>query len=95
VDCCAYLYRLRPLGPYEYLPEDVLNVPGAVSGIAAITLAVYWLGRNDIRRLTGRSKLWMLKSGNRSKQKGGGINDPEGRTRGGSQRKVQRSRSLS
>jgi Ca2+/H+ antiporter, TMEM165/GDT1 family len=43
-------------GLYEYLPEDVLNVPVAVSGIAAITLAVCWLGLDDIRRLTGQTK---------------------------------------
>jgi putative Ca2+/H+ antiporter (TMEM165/GDT1 family) len=43
-------------GLYEYLPEDVLNVPVAVSGIAAIALAVYWLGWDDIRRLTGQTK---------------------------------------
>ncbi len=43
-------------GLYEYLPEDVLNVPGAVSGIAAIALAAYWLGRKDIRRLTGQEQ---------------------------------------
>ena len=43
-------------GLYEYLPEDVLNVPGAVSGLAAIALAVYWLGRDDIRRLTGQTQ---------------------------------------
>jgi putative Ca2+/H+ antiporter (TMEM165/GDT1 family) len=43
-------------GLYEYLPEDVLNVPVAVSGLAAIALAVYWLGRDDIRRLTGQTQ---------------------------------------
>lgn len=43
-------------GLYEYLPEDVLNVPVAVSGLAAIALAVYWLGRKDIRRLTGQTQ---------------------------------------
>ncbi len=41
-------------GLYEYLPEEVLNVPVAVSGIAAIALAVFWLGRNDLRRLNGQ-----------------------------------------
>ena len=40
-------------GLYEYLPEDVFNVPVAVSGIA---VAVCWLGRNDIRRLTGQTQ---------------------------------------
>ena len=43
-------------GLYEYLPEDVLTVPVSVSGIAAIALAVYWLGRDDIRRLTGQTQ---------------------------------------
>jgi putative Ca2+/H+ antiporter (TMEM165/GDT1 family) len=41
-------------GLYEYLPEDVLTVPVIVAGVAAIVLAVYWLGRNDLRKLTGQ-----------------------------------------
>jgi putative Ca2+/H+ antiporter (TMEM165/GDT1 family) len=43
-------------GLYEYLPEDVLTVPFVLSGVAAVVLAVYWLGRDDIRRLTGQTK---------------------------------------
>jgi putative Ca2+/H+ antiporter (TMEM165/GDT1 family) len=38
-------------GLYEYLPEDVLTAPIIVAGIAAVALAVYGLGRVDIRRL--------------------------------------------
>jgi putative Ca2+/H+ antiporter (TMEM165/GDT1 family) len=43
-------------GLYEYLPEDVLTAPVIVAGIAIISLAVYWLGRDDIRRLTGQTQ---------------------------------------
>jgi putative Ca2+/H+ antiporter (TMEM165/GDT1 family) len=43
-------------GLYEYLPEDVLTAPVIVAGIAIISLAVYWLGRNDLRRLTGQEQ---------------------------------------
>lgn len=41
-------------GLHEYLPEDILTVPLIVAGLAAVALAVYWLGRGDIRRLTGQ-----------------------------------------
>ena len=37
-------------GLYEYLPEDVLTLPGIVAGIAVVALAVYWLGRADAGR---------------------------------------------
>src|SRR5512137_1102784 len=43
-------------GLYEYLPENVLTVPLVLSGVAAVVLAVYWLGRDDLRRLTGQTK---------------------------------------
>jgi len=41
-------------GLHEYLPEAILTVPLIVAGLAAVALAVYWLGRGDIRRLTGQ-----------------------------------------
>jgi len=41
-------------GLHEYLPEEVLTVPAALSGITAVALAVCWLGRDDIRSLTGQ-----------------------------------------
>jgi putative Mn2+ efflux pump MntP len=43
-------------GLYEYLPEDVLTAPVMVAGIAAVALAVYWLGRVDIGKLTGQKQ---------------------------------------
>jgi len=43
-------------GLYEYLPEELLTVPAALSGITAVALAVCWLGRNDLRRLTGQAQ---------------------------------------
>jgi putative Mn2+ efflux pump MntP len=43
-------------GLYEYLPEDVLTLPVIISGIAVVALAVYWLGRDDIRRLTRQTQ---------------------------------------
>jgi len=41
-------------GLHEYLPEAILTVPLIVAGLAAVALAVYWLGRGEIRRLTGQ-----------------------------------------
>lgn len=38
-------------GLYEYVPEDVLSLPIALSGIVAIATAVYWIGRDDVRNL--------------------------------------------
>ena len=43
-------------GLFEYLPEDVLTAPVIVAGIAAVALAVTWLGRNDLRRLIGQAQ---------------------------------------
>jgi putative Ca2+/H+ antiporter (TMEM165/GDT1 family) len=43
-------------GLYEYLPEEVLTVPAALSGITAVALAVYWLGRSDLQRLIGQAQ---------------------------------------
>ncbi len=40
-------------GLYEYLPEEYLTTPAVASGIAAVLLAVYVLGRDDFRRWTG------------------------------------------
>jgi putative Ca2+/H+ antiporter (TMEM165/GDT1 family) len=44
-------------GLHEYLPQDVLTIPITVAGIAVVALAAYWLGRDDIRRLTGQVQL--------------------------------------
>jgi putative Ca2+/H+ antiporter (TMEM165/GDT1 family) len=41
-------------GLYEYLPEDALTFPVIAAGLSVVTMAVYWLGRGDIRRLTGK-----------------------------------------
>lgn len=43
-------------GLYEYLPDSILTLPVVISGIAAVSLAVYWLGRKDLRRLTGQAQ---------------------------------------
>jgi putative Ca2+/H+ antiporter (TMEM165/GDT1 family) len=43
-------------GLHEYLPEEVLTMPAALSGIAAVALAVCWLGRNDLRRRIGQAQ---------------------------------------
>jgi len=43
-------------GLYEYLPEDVLTAPAIAAGIAVVALAVYGIGRDDIRKLTGQTQ---------------------------------------
>jgi len=43
-------------GLYEYLPEEVLTMPAALSGVTAVALAAYGLGRNDLRRLIGQAQ---------------------------------------
>ena len=43
-------------GLYEYLPEEVLTVPAALSGVTAVALAACGLGRNDLRRLVGKAQ---------------------------------------
>jgi putative Ca2+/H+ antiporter (TMEM165/GDT1 family) len=41
-------------GLYEYLPEDALSFPIVAAGLSVVAMAVYRLGRDDIRRLTGQ-----------------------------------------
>jgi uncharacterized membrane protein len=50
-------------GLHEYLPEEVLTLPAALSGITAVALAVTWLGRSDLRRLIRQAQA--VRAGNR------------------------------
>ena len=40
-------------GLCEYVPEEFLTAPAVVAGIGSVLLAVYVLGRDDLRKLTG------------------------------------------